>query len=732
MTISQRQGSSTAPPQPTETPQETSQAPESSSSAETRTTPTRTVSASQTSPNTSSEEQTSSRQQSTTDDATTTSARETTTSSSNINSSTSPISTSDQPTSTRDPQTSSGQSQTSEASISQTPTESATTPTPSATDSATSRGFSSSAAPLSTVLSVSDTPTPIPTLTPSPSLPTSQSPLPTFTTETAGSSNTPRSTAISRSTLNPTITTAPLPSSSPSSEAGTSSSLTSIVITVVSDINGVPTTFTTVVPTLATSPNRSSGLSARTTSIVGGVIGGTLALLGILLALFYISRRRRKVAATRNNPRLQAPRQILDTDDFDLAEPPGPAPYAYGVVGARVNPNASGSIFHEDLPGTAAHHSHTHSRSVVSENDPLLVQHMHGGYPDAESIATTSPRESAHFRASSTTGLLYDPSDPFGDGRSDGSTSLRGNPIALAKAREARSRVPDPHAYPPSSYHGPHPDQVFPMHPVGSGVLVHRDAGRVDASNIGEIPPSYASTGRPNRKDYPSDPIKARFAIRIEISDKQAFPQQRPSPQANAAQKLGRIQRALATWQPAASLVRSSNEEITRPQVGSSNAPTKIFDLPAGSVAPPQAREETSSQQERASSALQPKPGLAYSPPLRMRPRASRRQVVANPLQTDSDATSAESRTIANSVDSESVTAFHIDLPARSVQLPSSKRERILEQARRAAATEAKLIADQKAATEAASASAEQTHEIDKPQVRRNIPLSIWSRFLGR
>ncbi|KAG9085846.1 hypothetical protein FRC06_003423 [Ceratobasidium sp. 370] len=465
------------------------QAPESSSSAETRTTPTRTTPVSQTQPTTSSVEQaTSSRRQSTTDGVTTTSARETTTSSQG-NTSAPPTSTSDQPTSTPGSQTSSQQSQTTETitSPTQTSTESATTPT----DSATSQGVSLSSVPASTASSISDTSTPTPSPTPSASPFTSQSSLPT-PTETTGSSNAPPSTTIPGSTRDPTTTTTTQPPS-PSSEHGKTSSVTSVLVTVVSSING----FTTVVPTLATSPNRSSGLSGRTTNIVGGVVGGTLALLGVLIGLFYISRRRRKVAAALNNPRLQAPRQMLDEDDFDLAEPPGPTPYAYGVVGARANPNASGSIFHEDLPGTTAHHSHTHSQSVVGENDPLLARHMRGSYPDAESTTTTSPRESAHFRASSTTGLLYDPADPFGDGRSDASGSLRAHPLALAKAREARPRVPDPHVYPPSSYHGPHPDPgVFPMQPVGPGVLVHQDAGRVNASDIGETPPSYASAGR--------------------------------------------------------------------------------------------------------------------------------------------------------------------------------------------------------------------------------------------
>ncbi|KAG8720075.1 hypothetical protein FRC08_001251 [Ceratobasidium sp. 394] len=490
-----RQGSSTS-----EAPQETStRVPESSPSAETRTTPTRTTAASQTRPTASSTEQpTSSRPQSTTDDITTTSARETTTSP--PDSTSAPLtSTSDQPTSTPDSQTSSQQSQTSEtvASPTQTPSDSVTTPTQSATDSATSQDVSSSSVPTSTASSVSDTPTPTPTPspTPSPSPSTSQSLLPT-PTETTGSSNAPSSTTTPGSTRNPVTATTTQPPS-PSSEAGATSSLTSVVVTVVSSINGVPTTFTTVVPTLATSPNGSSGLSARTTNIVGGVVGGTLALLGVLVGLFYISRRRRKVAAALNNPRLQAPRQILDADDFDLAEPPGPAPYAYGVVGARANSNASGSIFHEDLPGTTTHHSHTHSQSVVSENDPLLAQHMRGSHHDAESSTTTSPRESTHYRASSTTGLLYDPTDPFGDGRSDASGSFRTHPAALAKAREARSRPSDPLAYPPSSYHGPRPDpEVFPMRPLGSGVLVHQDAGRVDASEIGETLPSYASRGR--------------------------------------------------------------------------------------------------------------------------------------------------------------------------------------------------------------------------------------------
>lgn len=193
---------------------------------------------------------------------------------------------------------------------------------------------------------------------------------------------------------------------------------------------------------------------------------------------------------------------MLDTDDFDLAEPPGPAPYPYGMVGARASPNASGSIFHEVLPGTAAHHSHTHTRSLVSENDPLLAQHLRGGSADIDSIQTSSPRESAHIRASSSTGLLFDANDPFADSppRSAGSGgTARMHPAALAKAREARRA--DPHAYPPSAYHGPpYSGGDIPQgyHHASSSVVVHQDAGRVDVAGTQDIPPGYAGEGRPN------------------------------------------------------------------------------------------------------------------------------------------------------------------------------------------------------------------------------------------
>jgi hypothetical protein len=252
--------------------------------------------------------------------------------------------------------------------------------------------------------------------------------------------------------------------------------------------------FATVVPTLASLPEGTSGLSARSSKIVGGVVGGTLALLGVLLALFYISRRRRKVAAVRDAPRLQAPRQMLDNDDFDLAEP-GPAPYAYGMVGARANPNPSGSIFHEALPGENTQPSHSYSRSLVSENDPLLAHHMRGGSADIDSVATSSPRESTHIRASSTTGLLYDPSDPFGDhpSQSTGSTSSRSHPVAATKALEARYRGPDQHVYPPSAYRGP----VNPSSPLPSSspVVVHRDAGPVNILDTA-VPPAYGNAPR--------------------------------------------------------------------------------------------------------------------------------------------------------------------------------------------------------------------------------------------
>ncbi|KAL5635793.1 hypothetical protein ACGC1H_004555 [Rhizoctonia solani] len=184
---------------------------------------------------------------------------------------------------------------------------------------------------------------------------------------------------------------------------------------------------------------------------------------------------------------------MLDADDFDLAEP-GPTPYPYGMVGARANPNASGSIFHEALPGTSTQPSHSYSRSVVSENDPLLAHHMRGGSADIDSVATSSPRESTHLRTSSTTGLLYDPNDPFGDPppRSVGSSSSRSHPLAVTKALEARSRGSDQHVYPPSSFRGPINTEPLA---TSSPVLVHQDAGRIDILDS-SAPPTYGNGPR--------------------------------------------------------------------------------------------------------------------------------------------------------------------------------------------------------------------------------------------
>ncbi|CUA75107.1 hypothetical protein RSOLAG22IIIB_01749 [Rhizoctonia solani] len=311
------------------------------------------------------------------------------------------------------------------------------------------------------------------------------------------------STSNSDTSLSPTPTPTPTPtpartsSTTPDRESSTtsdaaSSTLTSVLITTVATVNGQPTTLTTIVPTLASAPQGPSGLSTRSSKIVGGVVGGTLALLGVLLTLFYISRRRRKVAAIRDAPRLQAPRQMLDADDFDLAEP-GPTPYAYGMVGGRANPNASGSIFHEALPGTSTQPSHSYSRSVVSENDPLLAHHMRGESADIDSAPTSSPRQSTHFRASSTTGLLYDPNDPFGDPPQSAGQSSRPHPLAVTKALEARPRGSEQHVYPPSAFRGP----AYTSEPLStsSSVLVHQDAGRIDVQDL-STPPAYGNAPR--------------------------------------------------------------------------------------------------------------------------------------------------------------------------------------------------------------------------------------------
>ncbi|KAG8720076.1 hypothetical protein FRC08_001252 [Ceratobasidium sp. 394] len=226
-------------------------------------------------------------------------------------------------------------------------------------------------------------------------------------------------------------------------------------------------------------------------------------------------------------------------------------------------------------------------------------------------------------------------------------------------------------------------------------------------------------------RNHSEDPVKARFAIRIEVSEKQDYPQQRLSPQANAAQKSGRIQRALATWKPAASLARSVAESV-RPQAKLSNTPAETPDLTAGHATLPRATEEKPAMPPSTSRS---KPEPVNSPPLRVRPRAGWHQVVIDPPPA-SDTTSAES--LKDNVDPEPASDFQTDLPARSDQHPNSKRGRILEQTRRTAAAEAKSIADQKAAAEAAAAAAAKQACETESQTRQNTPLSIWSRFLGR
>ncbi|KAH7340648.1 hypothetical protein B0J17DRAFT_652268 [Rhizoctonia solani] len=434
-----------------------------------------------------------------------TSTRQTSTSTPTTQSATSRTETSEPQTSTSSPGTSTSpisQSATPSVSVTATQSEITSTSFPSITSStspivsSTPRSISlSTTSNTSTLASDTQTssPTSISSSTPDPS--TSPTSSPAISTSVSGSdTSNASSTPTPAPSPTPASSTTPVRESSTASDSASSSTLTSVLITTVTTVNGQLTTLTTIVPTLATSPQESSGISARSSKIVGGVVGGTLALLGVLLALFYVSRRRRKVAAVRDAPRLQAPRQMLDADDFDLAEP-GPTPYAYGMVGARANPNASGSIFHEALPGTSSQPSHSYSRSVVSENDPLLAHHMRGGSADIDSVTTSSPRESTHFRASSTTGLLYDPNDPFGDHppRSVGSSSSRPHPLAVNKASEARSRGSDQHVYPPSAYRGP-TNSSDPLS-TSSPVLVHQDAGRVDMLDT-SAPPAYGSAPR--------------------------------------------------------------------------------------------------------------------------------------------------------------------------------------------------------------------------------------------
>jgi hypothetical protein len=122
-----------------------------------------------------------------------------------------------------------------------------------------------------------------------------------------------------------------------------------------------------------------------------------------------------------------------------------------------------------------------------------------------------------------------------------------------------------------------------------------------------------------------------------------------------------------------------------------------------------------------------PEPQPVDSLPLKMRPRTVTHPMVAEPLPTAHDIRTAEPSAVTSAVDVELASAPHGDPSPRLNQQSGSKRERILAQTRRAAATEAKSIADQKVADEKAAKRAEIESE-----ALQNTPPSIWSRLLGR
>ncbi|QRV86379.1 hypothetical protein RhiJN_14397 [Ceratobasidium sp. AG-Ba] len=196
-------------------------------------------------------------------------------------------------------------------------------------------------------------------------------------------------------------------------------------------------------------------------------------------------------------------------------------------------------------------------------------------------------------------------------------------------------------------------------------------------------------------------------------------------PLANAAQKKAHIQNSLGAWQPAAPLFGPS-AKTRRAVAGASSAPNLNTSTRADNASSDRETRENHFQLDA------PAPshpvGPANSPPLRMRPRPNKD--MAQTGLPPSTADTIRPARAAQEPEPEPARGSDEDTPARSVQHSSSKRERILEQTRQAAAAEAKLAADRKAAAEAAAA-AHQTSETDA-QNNQNAPLSIWSRFMGR
>ncbi|KAL4253480.1 hypothetical protein ABKN59_002127 [Abortiporus biennis] len=203
------------------------------------------------------------------------------------------------PTGGTDTTTSTSTSTTTSSTTTSTTTSSTTSTTTSSTTTSTTTSTTSSTTSTSTSSSITSTSTTSTTPTSSPT-PTSPSPTPTpppsgTTSSAAEIANVTPSTTLSVSF----------------------SAQTTITSTIVTDVNGSPTTFVAAVPTTLSQPTDSNSTSASKRAIITGSVIGGVAFLAILLTLTIFCKRQnyKKLRVFNRHPRSRS--MLLSGEDFD-------------------------------------------------------------------------------------------------------------------------------------------------------------------------------------------------------------------------------------------------------------------------------------------------------------------------------------------------------------------------------------------------------------------------------
>ncbi|THH28936.1 hypothetical protein EUX98_g5252 [Antrodiella citrinella] len=260
------------------------------------------------------------------------------------------------------------------------PPSSAPSVTHSVSDSNSSPGSSGSSQPGSSQPSSSE---PIPS---TPSLPSS-------TPNDSSGSSTP-----------PSPTNAPTPTAN-NAQVDSFSAQTTITSTIVTDINGVPTTIVTAIPTTLSNTADPAGVSSQRNAIVAGTTVAGVALACIIISLVFFCRRRKHRAHIFDdvpiNPRS---RSMLLAEEFDDTDDPHMAyrDYPGSFVSSSRSPFSGSAVASPAPPSVDSHYpaASTHS-NPPPEFDP------YAGIAPPQTVPQTSPHVMG-LRASESGSIFHE------------------------------------------------------------------------------------------------------------------------------------------------------------------------------------------------------------------------------------------------------------------------------------------------------------------------------------